>query len=152
MSHVYVVQNQHRMDDRTGNLEPKFDMSSAAKYGELVYLLSPTARPFSPIPLIKQLRDKLSKFNSEDHLLLIGNPCLIGFAVGIAAEMNNGRVNVLQWDGRRREYISVMANLRPQTLTRNYHGCRAAEYDGENLVRCSLGIDHDGHHKMVIVK
>lgn len=108
---VFVVQNQHRLNDRSGNLEPKFDFSSAERYGELIYLLSPTARPFSPEHVISQLKDKLIDFRDEDCLLLIGNPCLIGFAVAVASWANEGRVRVLQWDGRRREYVLVESRL-----------------------------------------
>ncbi len=109
---VYVVQNQMRMDERDGNLVPKFDMSSAARFGELVYLLSPTARPFTPGPIIRQLREKLGHYNGDlDFLLLIGNPCLIGFAVAIAANCGDGNVSVLQWDGKKREYVCVKADL-----------------------------------------
>ncbi len=108
---VYVVQNQMRMSDRTGELEPKFDMSSAERFGTLVYLLSPTARPFTSAPIIQQLKEKLKDFGNDDYLLLIGNPCLIGFAVAVAAGMNSGWINVLQWDGRKREYVSVEADL-----------------------------------------
>ncbi len=111
MSTVYVVQNQQQLSDQSGSLQPKFDFSSAAKFGEFVYLLSPTARPFSPKHVIGQLHEKLSAFTSTDYLLLIGNPCLIGFTVAIAAKYNKGRVRVLQWDGRRREYVCVEADL-----------------------------------------
>lgn len=110
MSRVFVVQNQQRMS-AGGDLENKFDMSSAARFGELIYLLSPTARPFTPAPIIKQLKEKLTVYSDDDYLLLIGNPCLIGFCVAIASDVNAGRVNVLQWDGRKREYVAVRASL-----------------------------------------
>ena len=108
---VYVVQNQQQLNDRSGSLQPKFDLSSAAKFGEFVYLLSPTARPFSPAHVIGQLREKLKDYKNEDYLLLIGNPCLIGFTVAIAAHFNRGIVRVLQWDGRKREYVCVEADM-----------------------------------------
>jgi len=111
MARVFIIQNQHRLNDRSGNLEPKFDFSSAEKYGTLSYLLSPTARPFQSEHVISQLKEKLIDFRDDDALLLIGNPCLIGFAVAIASWANGGRVRVLQWDGRRREYVIVEALL-----------------------------------------
>lgn len=109
---VYVVQNQKHLNDRSGALEPKFDLSTAAKYGPLVDLLSPTARPFSPAHVIGVLREKLGAFSDTDYLLLIGNPALIGFTVAIAAEANEGRVKLLQWDGRKKEYVPIVADLR----------------------------------------
>lgn len=111
MGKVYVVQNQHRMNAKTGTLEPKFNFSSAEKYGEISYLLSPSARPFSPEHVISELHDKLRDFRDDDYLLLIGNPCLIGFAVAVASDINSGHVKVLQWNGSKGEYIAIEANL-----------------------------------------
>lgn len=111
MSTVYVVQNQQHLNNRSGSLEPKFDMSSASKFGTMVDLLSPTARPFSPGHVIGVLKQKLCHFSDDDFLLLIGNPCLIGFAVAIAADYNDGRVKVLQWNGQKREYVAIEADL-----------------------------------------
>ena len=49
---VFVVQNQHRWNRDAGRFEPKFDLTPAQQFGELVYLLSPTAAPFRPEPVI----------------------------------------------------------------------------------------------------
>jgi len=110
MSRVFVVQNQHRWDRERQTFIPKFDLTPAAEYGELVYLLSPTAAPFTPDPVLGELRDKLADFNDGDYLLLVGNPMLIGFATAIAASANNGHVNLLQWSGKDRRYIAVEAS------------------------------------------
>lgn len=107
MSRVYVVQNQHRWSRQEQGFEPKFDLSPAEQFGELVYLLSPTAAPFRPEPVIQELKEKLRDFTSDDHLLLVGNPCLIGFAVAIAAQYNSGSVSLLQWSGKDGRYIQV---------------------------------------------
>lgn len=106
-SRVFVVQNQHRSDPETGNMVPKFNLAPAAQYGELVYLLSPTAAPWRPDPLVEELSAKLADFTSADFLLLIGNPVLIGFATAIAAKANDGDINCLQWSGREQKYIVV---------------------------------------------
>lgn len=108
---VYVVQNQHKYDKESGKLVEKFDLSTAKQYGELEYLLSPKAQPFNPGPVIEELHDKLQNFTQEDYLLLVGNPCLIGFAVAIAVEYASGSVNLLQWSGTKQEYIPVKAQV-----------------------------------------
>lgn len=108
---VFVIQNQHQMG-AAGALVPKFDLSPAEKYGELSFLLSPTARPFSSEHVIGQLRDKLHSFCNDDYLLLVGNPCLIGFAVAIAADYNDGMVKILQWSGVEQRYIAIEADLK----------------------------------------
>lgn len=107
---VYVVQNQHRHDN--GKLVPKFDLTPAAAFGDLVYLLSPTARPFKPGGIVKELHEKLISYDSgRDYLLLLGNPCLIGMVVAIAAVYARGHVRMLQWDGRNNRYAAIDADL-----------------------------------------
>ena len=108
---VYVVQNQRKQDER-GTLVPKWDLSPAAEYGEIQYLLSPTARPFKPQSIIQELHQKLARYRPEmDHLLLLGNPCLIGMVVSIAAHYGQGRVRLLQWDGRNMKYAPIATTL-----------------------------------------
>lgn len=112
---VFVVQNQHKMAV-DGHLEPKFDLSSAESFGELTYLLSPTARAFKPESVIRELTSKLADYDAtNDSLLLIGNPALIGFAVAIASSCTiTGRLRLLQWDGRRAAYAEILTELRPK--------------------------------------
>lgn len=107
MSRVYVVQHQHRWDPDRKTFVPKFDMEPAQQFGELVYLLSPTAAPFRSEPLVKELHEKLKHSTSDDYLLLIGNPVLIGIAVAVAAWYNRGDLNVLQWSGKDGRYLVV---------------------------------------------
>lgn len=109
---VYVIQRQQKFNESTGQLESKFDLSTAEDFGLIIYLLSPTARPFSSEHVISELHEKLQYFTNHDYLLLIGNPCLIGFAVAIAARYNEGYVRVLQWSGTERKYLCIEANLR----------------------------------------
>lgn len=104
---VLVVQKTMRWDAGKGELVPKFDVSPAQKYGQVEYLLSPTASPFRPDALVGELHEKLKNFSDDDCLLLIGNPVLIGMAVSIAADYNDGHVRVLQWSGRASEYLPI---------------------------------------------
>lgn len=104
---VFVVQNQHRWNRDAERFEPKFDMTSAERFGQLVYLLSPTAAPFNPRPIVAELREKLREYREGDHLLLVGNPALILAVGAIAASYNNGRVSVLQWSGKDQRYINI---------------------------------------------
>jgi hypothetical protein len=109
MARVFVVQQQMRREGAT--LVPKFDLAPAAKFGALSMLLSPTAAPFNPGHIIAELQDKLRSFSDDDYLLLVGNPCLIGMTVAIAAQANSGRVRMLQWSGRDQSYRVVRANV-----------------------------------------
>lgn len=109
---VFVVQNQHRLDRETNQLVPKFDMQPATEYGELKFLLDPSASPFRPVEVVQQLRDGLEGFSNDDYLLLVGNPILIGWAMAIAADYN-GNVAALQWSGKEGKYICVEAQVLP---------------------------------------
>lgn len=108
---VFVVQDPRRYNRDTGDYESTFDLSPAEEYGELRYLLTPTAAPWNPEGVMPELWAALGDFGDEDHLLLVGNPILIGWATAVAADFNDGRVNLLQWHGRDRRYISVSAQV-----------------------------------------
>lgn len=106
---VFVVQQTMRLDRNTNQLVPKFDLSAAEKFGEIVYLLSPSASPFNPDTILPELHEKLKDITPEDHLLLLGNPALIGMVCSIAADYTQGELRMLQWSGRRGDYIPVHA-------------------------------------------
>ena len=109
-SRVFVVQRQKRFDQAVGDLVDKYDISSAKLYGEIVYLLSPSAAPFKPEPVVTELRETLADFTEQDYLLLIGNPALIGYTVSVATEALPPGVfpNVLQWSGKEQSYIAIL--------------------------------------------
>ena len=90
---------------------PKYDLSPAEQYGEIVELLSPTAKPFNPAPLVEELYIKLEKFGNDDFIICIGNPILLSMAVAVAADINDGKVRLLQWHGHRNEYVPVDVDL-----------------------------------------
>ena len=65
--------------------------------------------------IIKELHQKLRSYDADtDHLLLLGNPILIGWAVSVAAYHGGERVALLQWDGKSQDYVSVSADLREE--------------------------------------
>lgn len=109
---VFVVQKQMRFDDRTGELVPRFrTLDRAEKFGEFEFLLSPSAHPFNPENVMGDLHEKLRDFGDDDHLLLIGNPALIGMATAVAAHYNGGRVKLLQWSGRQSDYTEISVRM-----------------------------------------
>lgn len=97
---VFVVQQTMRWDERQEKLVEKFDLSPARSHGEIVYLLSPTAAPFNPDTVLPELHRKLKTIGPDDHLLLLGNPALIGIVCAIAADYTQGHLNLLQWSNR----------------------------------------------------
>jgi len=111
MSKVYVIQNQLMRDRKTGEMRPKFNLSAAEDYGELVFLLDSSSVPFYSPSIISQLQEKLKDYKPEDSLLLIGNPCFIGWAVALAAKSTNGLVRMLQWHNQSESYILIEGDL-----------------------------------------
>lgn len=109
---VFAVQQQMRFDQVRKELVPRFtSINNAERWGQIVYLLSPSAHPFNPDLVLGDMHEKLLAFSDNDHLLLIGNPGLIGMATTIAAWYNNGSVKLLQWSGRHNEYIEIVAKI-----------------------------------------
>lgn len=107
---VYIIQNQQKKDHQTGEMVPRFDLTSAEQYGVFDFLLPPDAKPFNTEEVIRELRQKLQNFCAWDYLLLLGNPILIGLSAIIASQYSNS-VTFLQWSARDSEYIPVVAKI-----------------------------------------
>lgn len=108
---VFAVQETTRWDHINQRMVPKHDLRPAEKFGELVMLLSPTAKPRDPSVII-ELHRKLSDMEPQDYLLLVGNPVLIGLATAVAADVRHGRLQLLQWS--RGQYMPVEVEIFPE--------------------------------------
>jgi len=108
---VYIVQEPVRRNRDSGQLEPVFDLTPAAVYGDLKVLLPPGNVMLSTAPMVAKLRHELRNFNDEDYLLLTGDPNAIGTAASIASRNNRGRFQSLKWDKRARQYIAMQIDI-----------------------------------------
>ena len=105
---VYVIQEV--AGTQAGN--PKINIVGASSYGQLKFLLPEFSQMiFSPGPLIYKLRQGLKDFTKDDHLLLTGDPALIGVACSIVSDITNGKYNLLKWDKQERKYYPIAINL-----------------------------------------
>ena len=105
---VYVIQEI----PGTKEGRPKINILGAAKFGVFKFLLPELSQIiFSPGPLIFKLRKGLKDFKEGDHLLLIGDPALIGVACSIVSDITNGKYNLLKWDKQERKYYPISINL-----------------------------------------
>ena len=105
---VYVI--QEIPGSQAGN--PKINIIGAQKYGKFKFLLPEFSQMiFSPGPLIYKLRQGLKDFKEEDHLLLTGDPAIIGVACSIVSDITNGKYNLLKWDKQERRYYPIEINL-----------------------------------------
>jgi hypothetical protein len=113
MGTVYVVQNPMRYDPEKGRIMPRYDLAPAERFGKLRVLFDErtTLRPEEAKRIIAKMNLVLRSFCDEDYLLLIGNPALIGYATGLAAAHNGGKIKLLVWSGREKDYTVVESRL-----------------------------------------
>ena len=105
---VYVLQEL----PGTSIGRPKFNIMGAQKYGKLKVLLKENTQIIlSPGPVIFELRRLLKTYNSNDYLLLSGDPSVIGLACAIVSDIYNGRFNLLKWDRQEKVYYPLEINL-----------------------------------------
>ena len=91
---------------------PKFNIKGALKYGKLKVLLKENTQiVLSPGPVMYELRKLLKDYNSNDYLLLSGDPSVIGLACAIVSDINNGKFKLLKWDRQEKVYYPIEINL-----------------------------------------
>lgn len=113
MSIVYVVQNQMMADSTNGQLVPKYPslQTQASKFGEVRFLLGPSASPWGLKTIIPELMQSLTTFSDEDYLLFIGNQTFFAIAGAIALGTNDGRMKILQWSRKDGGYLPIQIDL-----------------------------------------
>ena len=105
---VYVL--QELPGTKAGS--PKINIMSAREYGEFKFLLPEFSQIiFSPGPLVFKLRKLLKDYTEDDHLLLTGDPAIIGIACSIVSDITNGKFNLLKWDRQEKMYYPLKINL-----------------------------------------
>ena len=105
---VYVIQEIAGTKDG----KPKINILGAAEYGTFKFLLPELSQMiFSPGPLIFKLRKGLRDYTTKDHLLLTGDPAIIGVACSIVSDITQGKFNLLKWDKQERKYYPIHINL-----------------------------------------
>ena len=114
MSNVFATQCP--LHKKGNQLLPKFDLSSTSQvgrslrrdYGNLIWLLEPTAAPWSR-GVFEKMRAGLVNFDGDrDFLLCIGNPVLMSMMAVFAGEYSNS-LKFLQWSNG--EYMPLIVTL-----------------------------------------
>jgi len=84
---------------------PKYDIIGATKFGKIKVLLKEDTQIVrSPGPITYELRRLLKDYTDKDFLLLSGDPKVIGLAIAIVCDINNGKYTTLTWDRREKMY------------------------------------------------
>lgn len=105
---VFVVQEVLKRDNVSGMSRPVFDLSPAAKFGDLVFLLPPDVARFSVGLYADRMAKLLANYSDADYIVPTGDPAAMMIAGAIAAKANNGKVKVLSWDRLTGNYIPVV--------------------------------------------
>lgn len=103
-SMVIIPHFPTRMGDHGPERMP-MDLTDAERYGTIVEVLDSSAKPFDPSSM-EQLDQFMVDSSADSWLLCIGNPVLIAAAAGAFASIH-GRLNLLQWQSRRRRYEAI---------------------------------------------
>lgn len=111
---VYVVQEPVKRVH--GEVVPSMDLSPAAAYGELDFLLPGSNISLAPVPMVRALRKKLMAFTDDDYLLAVGSPSAIAAAAAVVSSLNRGRFNLLQWDRRENCYYDIPIDVNGGTV------------------------------------
>lgn len=90
----------------------RLNLAKAHKHGELVELLPEgTHVSLNTQPALRQLKLKLHSFGDSDFILPLGDPAVIVMAGIIAAEANRGKIRLLKWDQKLKDYYSVQIDI-----------------------------------------
>jgi len=102
MKTVYIVQKP----------DEKKNILSAKDFGEFKFVFPEKLNlMWKPEETVSIAKKELRYFNDQDHLLLIGDPALIGICTAVAADYNRGKVRFLKWDNREFKYYPVEVEL-----------------------------------------
>ncbi len=92
--------------------DEKKNIVSASKYGDFKFILpEKTNLMCDTATAVSTIKKELRYFNDRDHLLLIGDPAVIGICTAVAADYNQGRVKFLKWDNREYTYYPVEVEI-----------------------------------------
>lgn len=108
---VFMVQ-QHLIPNHCGQLVPKFNTRGTEQFGQLETLLQPNLTGLDAEHALSVLKEKLKNYSDNDYILPLGTSMLIGLAVAVAADVNKGRVKLLQYNNRAGAYYIVSANVK----------------------------------------
>lgn len=88
------------------------NVSMALRFGAIVPILHEDPELYALDRAIKKLKEGLANYTAHDHLLLMGDPVVIGIATMIAGQNTGGYVNLLKFDRQMFDYLGVIVDLR----------------------------------------
>jgi hypothetical protein len=108
---VFIPQEPVRWDASVGAQVPLMDFTPALRYGELITCLPPNVSFHMTKPVTAALKEKMASFTEDDYLIAAGSPMVIAISAGIALRKTGGKLNLLSWDKRERQYLATRIEL-----------------------------------------
>jgi len=98
---VFIIHEPLRRDPESGNMIPTHDLTPAAHFGELTFVVPSGDRPsYDPEGSLRYIRPAMADYMPEDFIVAVGDMALVSWAVALAARATDGYVRILRWDGR----------------------------------------------------
>ncbi len=118
MPRVFLVQNPSRRDQDTGEWIPKYDLSAASAFGEIVELLPPGPDWRDSDQIAERMSQNLigpDGYQPSDYILALGDPIAVAIAMMLALKNAGGFVAALKHERREKLYfpIEIQINLSP---------------------------------------
>lgn len=117
-SRVFVVNEPLRREEN-GFRTRFMDISSAAEYGKMVFMLPAGSLPTDPSPSIATLSEYLADFTASDYLLPVGDIRAITWAAALAARSSGGTLRILEWKSSLSKYLPVEVQLWTEDRSEN---------------------------------
>ena len=112
MSKVFIVQRQMFFDEEKGEMIYRFpDVDLATKFGELRIIYSPTTHPFRTRDVIEKAHRVLGSITMDDYFMPIGNVSLVTIASSIISYYLHGKIKLLHWSTRDKDYAQIDCDL-----------------------------------------
>lgn len=97
MARVFVVQDN-----------PRIDVTPAQKFGEIKCLFRAHDQVYhETTEAVTRVHDQLKNIEEDDYLVMSGDPCLMVVVACVAADLLDGKLNLLKWDRREHQYVAV---------------------------------------------
>lgn len=81
------------------------DLSPASYYGKLFVVFPGPHQPPCGADAVPALQEAFRHYTPRDYLLVAGNMDLFAWSVLLAARAAHGKIRLLKWDGRQRNYL-----------------------------------------------
>jgi hypothetical protein len=105
-SRVFVIHQPAVYNRNSGRMCPKYDLSPALKFGQIVEVLPPGSITQDHKLLRRQIKERLKeeKASAADYIIALGDPVAIITGALVINEIC-GEVNLLKWDRKLGEYF-----------------------------------------------